>query len=168
MRAFVEARVKPYYLHHADLAPGTAHFRTSIAEGQALMRELRGRVSGLAQPTYVLDIPGGHGKVPIGPDYISAEAAPCSIPSARRTTTPTAAGCTLIPSSRTRCCIEFRISPASKPAAPDGPDFACPPRDDGAPHNKKGPLARPFLVSLPFGLCCSWKCFGQLAVLFGG
>ncbi len=70
MRAFVEARVKPYYLHHADMAPGTAHFRTSIAEGQALMRALRGRLSGLAQPTYVLDIPGGFGKVPIGPDYV--------------------------------------------------------------------------------------------------
>ena len=65
MRAFVEARVKPYYLHHGDLAPGTAHFRTTIAEGQRLMGALRGRLSGLAQPTYVLDIPGAHGKVPI-------------------------------------------------------------------------------------------------------
>lgn len=70
MRGLVEARVKPYYLHHGDLAPGTSHFRTSIAEGQALMRALRGRLSGLAQPTYVLDIPGGYGKVPIGPDYV--------------------------------------------------------------------------------------------------
>ena len=70
MRAFVENRIKPYYLHHGDLAPGTSHLRTGIAEGQALMRELRGRLSGLAQPTYVLDIPGGHGKVPVGPTYI--------------------------------------------------------------------------------------------------
>ena len=70
MRAFVECRIKPYYLHHADLAPGTSHFRTTLREGQALMRTLRGRVSGLAQPTYVLDIPGGHGKVPVGPGYI--------------------------------------------------------------------------------------------------
>ncbi|HVZ14051.1 MAG TPA: lysine-2,3-aminomutase-like protein [Bauldia sp.] len=69
MRAFLAARVKPYYLHHADLAPGTAHFRTTIEEGQALVRALRGRVSGLAQPAYVLDIPGGHGKVPVGPQY---------------------------------------------------------------------------------------------------
>jgi lysine 2,3-aminomutase len=69
MRAFVECRIKPYYLHHGDLAPGTAHFRTTIAEGQALMRALRGRVSGLAQPSYVLDIPGGFGKVPVGPEY---------------------------------------------------------------------------------------------------
>jgi lysine 2,3-aminomutase len=70
MRAFVECRIKPYYLHHADLAPGTSHFRTTIEEGQALMRALRGRVSGLAQPTYVLDIPGGFGKVPVGPGYL--------------------------------------------------------------------------------------------------
>jgi lysine 2,3-aminomutase len=70
MRAFVETRIKPYYLHHADMAPGTSHFRTTLREGQALMRALRGRVSGLAQPTYVLDIPGGHGKVPVGPGYI--------------------------------------------------------------------------------------------------
>ena len=73
MRAFVEARVKPYYLHHLDLAPGTSHFRTTIAEGQQLMRALRGRLSGIAQPTYVLDIPGGHGKVPIGPSYVAED-----------------------------------------------------------------------------------------------
>ncbi len=70
MRTFVECRIKPYYLHHGDLAPGTSHLRTTVAEGQALMRHLRGRVSGLAQPTYVLDIPGGAGKVPIGPGYL--------------------------------------------------------------------------------------------------
>jgi lysine 2,3-aminomutase len=70
MRRFVELRIKPYYLHHPDLAPGTGHFRPSIAEGQAVMRELRGRVSGLCQPTYVLDIPGGHGKAPLGPCYL--------------------------------------------------------------------------------------------------
>ena len=70
MRALVEARVKPYYLHHPDLAPGTAAFRTTIEAGQDLMRRIRGRLSGLAQPTYVLDIPGGHGKVPVGPDYL--------------------------------------------------------------------------------------------------
>ncbi len=64
-RGLVAMRVKPYYLHHADLARGTAHFRTGIAVGQRLVRALRGRVSGLCQPTYVLDIPGGHGKVPL-------------------------------------------------------------------------------------------------------
>jgi len=71
MRAFVECRIKPYYLHHGDLAPGTAHLRTTLEQGQALMRALRGRVSGLCQPDYVLDIPGGHGKAPVGPNYLS-------------------------------------------------------------------------------------------------
>ena len=71
MRAFVETRIKPYYLHHADLAPGTAGFRTTIPEGQTLMKAIRGRISGLCQPTYVLDIPGGHGKVPVGPAYLA-------------------------------------------------------------------------------------------------
>ncbi len=73
MRALVECRIKPYYLHHADLAPGTAHLRTSIAQGQDLMRALHGRYSGLCQPAYVLDIPGGFGKSPIGPNYLSAD-----------------------------------------------------------------------------------------------
>jgi lysine 2,3-aminomutase len=73
MRCLVECRIKPYYLHHADLAPGTAHLRTTIAEGQALMRALRGRYSGLCQPAYVLDIPDGHGKSPIGPNYLGED-----------------------------------------------------------------------------------------------
>jgi lysine 2,3-aminomutase len=71
MRALVECRIKPYYLHHGDLAPGTGHLRTDIMTGQELMRRLRGRASGLCQPTYVLDIPGGHGKSPIGPNYVT-------------------------------------------------------------------------------------------------
>jgi lysine 2,3-aminomutase len=70
-RRLVELRIKPYYLHHGDLARGTRQFRTSIAAGQALMRSLRGHISGLCQATYVLDIPGGHGKVPIGPNYLT-------------------------------------------------------------------------------------------------
>ncbi|KIL99915.1 Lysyl-lysine 2 3-aminomutase [Paramagnetospirillum magnetotacticum MS-1] len=72
-RALIRNRVRPYYLHHPDLAPGTSHFRPSIKEGQALMRVLRGRLSGIAQPTYVLDIPGGAGKVPVGPGYWDGE-----------------------------------------------------------------------------------------------
>jgi lysine 2,3-aminomutase len=75
-RGLVAMRVKPYYLHHLDRAPGTSHFRTGLAAGQALMRALRGRVSGLCQPTYVLDLPGGHGKVPVGPCYARPGAAP--------------------------------------------------------------------------------------------
>lgn len=70
MRLLVRLRIKPYYLHHLDLARGTSHFRTSVAQGQTIMQRLRGRLSGLCQPTYVLDIPGGHGKVPIGPIYL--------------------------------------------------------------------------------------------------
>jgi lysine 2,3-aminomutase len=81
MRALVECRIKPYYLHHGDLAPGTAHWRTSIEDGQGLMRALHGRLSGLCQPTYVLDIPGGHGKSPIGPSYLTRVA--CENGSAR-------------------------------------------------------------------------------------
>jgi lysine 2,3-aminomutase len=69
-RELVRLKVRPYYLHHGDLAPGTSHFRVSIEKGQELMRALRGRVSGLCQPTYVLDIPGGFGKVPIGSTYV--------------------------------------------------------------------------------------------------
>lgn len=70
MRAFLENRIKPYYLHHPDLAPGTAHFRVSIAGGRALMRELRARISGLAMPDYVLDIPGGYAKVSLLSDAV--------------------------------------------------------------------------------------------------
>jgi lysine 2,3-aminomutase len=74
MRALVEARIKPYYLHHPDLAPGTARFRTTIAEGQALVRELRARASGLCQPAYVLDIPGGHAKANLALTDVTGEA----------------------------------------------------------------------------------------------
>jgi lysine 2,3-aminomutase len=77
MRAFVETRIKPYYLHHPDLAPGTSHFRLSLEEGRTLVAGLRGRVSGLCQPTYVLDIPGGHGKAVIGADAVRENGGGC-------------------------------------------------------------------------------------------
>ncbi|MDA8231032.1 MAG: lysine-2,3-aminomutase-like protein [Magnetospirillum sp.] len=73
-RALVRNGVKPYYLHHPDLARGTAHFRLSLAEGRAIVAALRGRLTGIAQPTYVLDIPGGAGKVPVGPEYWDEDA----------------------------------------------------------------------------------------------
>jgi lysine 2,3-aminomutase len=76
MRAFVAARIRPYYLHHPDMARGTSHFRLSLAEGQALVRALRGRLSGLCQPTYVLDIPGGFGKSPVAAAYVEHGAEP--------------------------------------------------------------------------------------------
>jgi lysine 2,3-aminomutase len=74
LRGLVAMRVKPYYLHHGDLARGTAHLRTGLEAGRALMKRLRGRVSGLAQPLYVLDLPGGYGKVPVGPCYVESGA----------------------------------------------------------------------------------------------
>ena len=70
MHAFLDNRIKPYYLHHPDLAPGTSHFRSGIEEGLALMRALRANLSGLAMPAYMLDIPGGFGKVPLESDHI--------------------------------------------------------------------------------------------------
>lgn len=69
-RRLTAMKIKPYYLHHPDLAPGTSHFRLTVAEGQAIMRPLQGRLSGIALPRYMLDIPGGHGKVPIEPRWI--------------------------------------------------------------------------------------------------
>lgn len=69
-RTMVENRMRPYYLHQLDPAPGTAHFHVPVEQGQRLLAGLRGRVTGLAWPIYVLDIPGGYGKVPLGPDYI--------------------------------------------------------------------------------------------------
>ena len=69
MRTFVEIRVKPHYLHHKDLAKGTSHFGVPIAEGQRLLRGMRGKISGLCQPTYMLDLPDGYGKVPLNPQF---------------------------------------------------------------------------------------------------
>jgi lysine 2,3-aminomutase len=72
-RAMVAAGVKPYYLHQLDRAPGTSHFEVPLAEGRAIVKQLRGKLSGIAQPTYILDIPGGAGKVPVGPAYVRDE-----------------------------------------------------------------------------------------------
>lgn len=68
-RACLRNRVKPYYLHHPDLARGTSHFRLEIEEGRALLRALRGRLTGIALPHYVLDRPDALGKVPLGPSW---------------------------------------------------------------------------------------------------
>lgn len=70
MRSIVANGIKPYYLHHPDLVPGTSHFQLTLDKGQELMQQLRGRISGLCWPTYVLDIPGGYGKIPINPTYV--------------------------------------------------------------------------------------------------
>ncbi len=62
--------MRPYYLYQCDLAPGTRHFRTDISEGIAIIAGMRGHTSGYAVPQYVVDAPGGGGKIPLNPDYI--------------------------------------------------------------------------------------------------
>jgi lysine 2,3-aminomutase len=72
-RGLLQAGVKPYYLFQGDLAAGTAHFRVPIERGIELMRELRGRLSGMALPTYAVDLPGGGGKVPVESALVRTE-----------------------------------------------------------------------------------------------
>lgn len=71
-RSLTALKVKPYQLHHPDLTPGTSHFRMSLKEGQRIVSKLQGRLSGHALPNYMLDIPGGFGKVPINASYVTA------------------------------------------------------------------------------------------------
>lgn len=70
MRKLTQNRVRPYYIHHGDAVKGTGHFRTSIETGLAVVNGLRGHLSGLAVPAYVIDLPGGGGKVPLLPESI--------------------------------------------------------------------------------------------------
>ncbi|MGH1404702.1 MAG: lysine-2,3-aminomutase-like protein [Alphaproteobacteria bacterium] len=71
-RKLVTLHVQPYYLHHLDHAKGTSHFRVSIEKGKEIMKSLQGRISGICLPRYMLDIPGGHGKIPIDDGYVHA------------------------------------------------------------------------------------------------
>lgn len=73
MQKLLRIRVRPYYIHQMDLVRGTNHFRTRIEQGIKIMEGLRGHISGLATPYYVVDLPGGKGKVPILPDYVKRE-----------------------------------------------------------------------------------------------
>jgi lysine 2,3-aminomutase len=66
----LKIRVRPYYIYQCDLATGTEHFRTSVATGIQIIEKLRGHTTGYAIPTYVIDAPGGGGKIPIEPDYV--------------------------------------------------------------------------------------------------
>ncbi len=66
----LKIRVRPYYIYQCDLAMGTGHFRTSVATGIQIMEKLRGHTTGYAVPTYVVDAPGGGGKIPLQPDYV--------------------------------------------------------------------------------------------------
>ncbi|MDD4464139.1 MAG: KamA family radical SAM protein [Desulfobacterales bacterium] len=72
MRALLRIRVKPYYLHHADPVSSTGHFRTSIQKGLDIMRSLRGHLSGMCVPQYMIDLPEGGGKIPLLPEYVKA------------------------------------------------------------------------------------------------
>lgn len=73
MTGLLRLRVRPYYLHQMDLVRGTAHFRTPLSTGLEIIRALRGHVSGMAVPHFVIDLPGGKGKVPILPDAVERE-----------------------------------------------------------------------------------------------
>jgi lysine 2,3-aminomutase len=66
-------RVKPYYLYQADLVRGTHHFRTPVKKGLDMIRALRGHTSGMAVPHYIIDSPGGGGKIPLLPDYVQGK-----------------------------------------------------------------------------------------------
>lgn len=70
MQKLLRIRVRPYYLHHADLVKGTTHFRTSIQTGLDILKSLQTHASGLCTPAYMVDLPGGHGKIPLQPAYV--------------------------------------------------------------------------------------------------
>jgi lysine 2,3-aminomutase len=70
VQELLKIRVRPYYIYQCDLAMGTQHFRTSVATGIQIMEKLRGHTTGYAVPTYVVDTPGGGGKIPLQPDYV--------------------------------------------------------------------------------------------------
>jgi lysine 2,3-aminomutase len=73
MQRLLAIRVRPYYIHQMDLVLGTSHFRTKVAKGVAIMEALRGHTSGLATPHYMIDLPGGKGKVEIPPGRVVRE-----------------------------------------------------------------------------------------------
>ncbi len=72
MNQLLEIRVKPYYLHHPDPVAGTAHFRPDVSVGLEIMKQMRGRLSGMCIPQYMIDLPGGEGKLPLLPDYVKS------------------------------------------------------------------------------------------------
>ena len=74
MHELLKARVRPYYLYQCDMAMGTGHFRTPVSVGINIMEELRGHTTGYAVPTFVIDAPGGGGKIPVTPTYLISQA----------------------------------------------------------------------------------------------
>lgn len=73
MHELLKARVRPYYIYQADLVSGTAHFRTPVSAGLEIIEKLRGHTTGFAVPTYVIDAPGGGGKIPVNPHYMISQ-----------------------------------------------------------------------------------------------
>lgn len=73
LHKLVKIRVRPYYLYQCDMSKGLEHFRTSVAKGIEIMEQLRGHTSGYAIPTYIVDAPGGGGKIPVGPQYLISQ-----------------------------------------------------------------------------------------------
>jgi lysine 2,3-aminomutase len=92
MKGLLKIRVRPYYLHHMDLVQGGGHFRTPVETGIEIIRALRGPVSGLAIPHYVIDLPGGKGKIPVTPEYVESlgETAVLRSPAGERVEIPNA------------------------------------------------------------------------------
>jgi lysine 2,3-aminomutase len=72
MRKLLTIRVRPYYIHHPDIVRGTSHFRVTVKEGLKIIRSLHGHTSGLCIPQYMIDLPGGGGKVPLLPEYVKS------------------------------------------------------------------------------------------------
>jgi lysine 2,3-aminomutase len=70
----VKNRVRPYYIYQCDLSEGISHFRTPVSRGMEIMESLRGHTSGLCIPTFVVDAPGGGGKIPVAPNYVLSQA----------------------------------------------------------------------------------------------
>lgn len=73
VRELLKLRIRPYYLYQCDMAEGIEHFRTPVARGIEIMENLRGHTSGLAVPTFVIDAPGGGGKIPVSPQYVVSQ-----------------------------------------------------------------------------------------------
>jgi lysine 2,3-aminomutase len=74
MHELLKIRVRPYYIYQCDPVKGTSHFRTPVAVGINIIEKLRGHTTGYAVPTYVIDAPGGGGKIPVGPNYVLSQA----------------------------------------------------------------------------------------------
>jgi lysine 2,3-aminomutase len=74
VKRLITLRVRPYYIYQCDLSKGIEHFRTPVSKGIEIIEGLRGHISGIAVPTFVVDAPGGGGKIPVMPNYVISQA----------------------------------------------------------------------------------------------